>query len=655
MAGLKVSSPCNDRNRCIKPIAILAAPWWWTTIAVIVNHESPPNQPLEQPPSIPPPIAQVPELSLGLQTVRVILLGIITSGIVLEHGFYGQPVEPQIIHWLQTVVLAVYGTGVWVRRYLGRFSLRNKERDWVDALLLGFAFLGAGLEELGGASEAWRLFELAAVLLLVTELWRFNVILSRRFYRPGILLPASFLTMITVGTLLLKAPRAVPAGQSISWLDAVFTMTSAVCVTGLIVRDTATQFTPYGQAVIGVFIQLGGLGIIIFGSMLAMLLGTQMSLRENISLSAMLNDQPLGKVTSFVRFIVLATLGLELVGAAVMMPMWDGPLTFGQRVGTSLFHSVSAFCNAGFSLQSDGLESYRYALPVHLVILPLVVIGGLGFPVLSNLWQTARWRWQRRRHPSRPMHFQPFAKPTLQRLNLHTKIVLTMTAGLYLYGAAGIMIGQLKPYTDTYFQQGVTANRAVTEQLSFNKLGTTLADASFMSLTARTAGFNTVPMDEVSPAGRFVLITLMMIGASPGSTGGGMKTTTAMLLLLTVVATARQRAHTEAFTRRVREELIRKAATLAACFIALATVATLLLMLSEPYPFEKIAFEAVSAASTTGLSLGITGDLTAFGKAVIIATMFLGRVGPLALLGALMFRTSVSRPYDYPHESVVLG
>ena len=621
-----------------------------------MNDESPPNPPLEQPPAIPQPIAQVPELSLGLQAVRVTLLGIVTACIVLEHGFYGQPVAPQLIHLIQTVVLTIYGTGVWVRRYLGRFSLRNKERDWVDALLLILALGGAGLEVLGGISEAWWLFELAGVLLLVTELWRFNVALSRRFYKPGILLPTSFLTMIVVGTLLLKAPRAVPPGQSISWLDAVFTMTSAVCVTGLIVRDTATQFTPYGQAVIGVFIQLGGLGIIIFGSMLAMLLGTQMSLRENISLSAMLNDQPLGKVTSFVRFIILATLGLELVGAAAMMPMWDSSLPFGQRVGMSLFHSVSAFCNAGFSLQSDSLESHRYALPVHLVILPLVVVGGLGFPVLSNLWQTARWRWQHRRIQPHSTHFESLAQPTLRRrLSLHTKITLCMTAGLYLYGVAGLMVSQIKPHTDAFFQQGVTANRSTAEPLSLGKLGTTLADASFMSLTARTAGFNTVPMDEVTPAGRFVLITLMMIGASPGSTGGGMKTTTLALLLLTVVATARRRPHTEAFARQVGEALIRKAATLAACFIALATGATLLLMLSEPYPFEKIAFEAVSAASTTGLSLGITGDLTAFGKAVIIATMFLGRVGPLALLGALVFRVSESRPYDYPHESVVLG
>ena len=627
----------------------------WATIAAIVTHETAPNNSPQPLPDTPSPITQVPERSLLLLAIRITLLGVIAACVVLEHGFYGQPIDSRAIHLLQTAVLAIYGIGVWVRRYLGRFSLRNKDRDWLDALLLGLAFIGAGLETLASIAEAWQLFELGVVLLLVTELWRFNVTLSRQFYKPGILLPTSFLTMIVVGALLLKAPRAVPPGQDISWLDAVFTMTSAVCVTGLIVRDTATQFTPYGQAVIGVFIQLGGLGIIIFGSMLAMLLGTRISLRENISLSSMLNDLPLGKVTSFVRFIVLATLGLELVGAAALMPMWDGSLTFGQRVGTSLFHSVSAFCNAGFSLQSDSLESYRYALPVHLVIVPLLVIGGLGFPVLSNLWLTAQWRWQRRRLQPHQVRFEPFAKTTLRRLSLHTKIVLCMTAGLYLYGVAGFMVGQLKPHTDTFFQQGVTANRADAGLLSLAKLGATLADASFMSLTSRTAGFNTVPMDEVSPAGRFVTITLMMIGASPGGTGGGMKTTTAALLLLTVLATARQREHTEAFARRIREALIRKAATLAACFIALTTGATLLLMLSEPYSFEKLAFEAISAASTTGLSLGITGDLTAFGKTVIIATMFLGRVGPLALLGTLIFRVGKSRPYGYPHESVVIG
>ena len=171
--------------------------------------------------------------------------------------------------------------------------------------------------------------------------------------------------MIAACTLLLKLPRATPVGQSIGWIDALFTATSAVCVTGLIVRDTATQFTPFGQTIIGVFIQLGGLGIMIFGAVFAALLGSRMSLRENVSLSQMLSDQPLARLVSFTRFVVLATLAIELLGALLMMPMWHAPMPLGERFGRSLFHSVSAFCNAGFALQTDSLEGYRFNVLTH--------------------------------------------------------------------------------------------------------------------------------------------------------------------------------------------------------------------------------------------------------------------------------------------------
>ena len=333
--------------------------------------------------------------------------------------------------------------------------------------------------------------------------------------------------------------------------------------------------------------------------------------------------------------------------------MWQGDLTIGQRAGVSLFHAVSAFCNAGFALQPDSLEGFRYAPMVHLVFVPLLVIGGVGFPVLENLWRICRHRWFDRP----PVRWSNMTSHSLvdTKLHLHSKIVLSTTAILYLYGVMGICVAQLKPYTNDLFQQGITANPRTMAPLSVQQVGAVLADASFISLTSRTAGFHTVPMDTLEPASRFVIMTLMMIGASPGGTGGGMKTTTLALLLLTISATVRRRDHTEAFARQLSDGLVRKAATIAACFVALATGATLLLSLSEPYPFETLAFEAISAASTTGLSLGITGDLTAFGKAVIIGTMFLGRVGPLALLGILLFRDRPNRPYAYPHEDIAMG
>ena len=505
-------------------------------------------------------------------------------------------------------------------------------------------------------SQLWGAFEVGCVFMFVLEVARLNITLAQSLGRPGVLLPLSFLMMIVFGTLLLKLPAAVPPGQALSWVDALFTMTSAVCVTGLIVRDTATQFTPVGQFVIAVFIQLGGIGILVFGSMLTLLLGARLTLRENLSLADVLHEQRSRNVVPVVRFIVVMTVVVELAGAALLWPLWPAEVRGWERAGLSAFHSVSAYCNAGFSLRSDSLEGFRYAGLTHLVVLPLIVVGGLGYPVVHNLLSVV---WGRVRRGltagGRAVRVGEPVDLSRTRLSLHTKVVLVTTAVVYTYGVLGIAAGQLKPHVDAVFEQGQTAHQERVGPLDLRTAGGVLADASFMSVSARTAGFNTMPMDELSPTGRFVVMSLMVIGASPGGTGGGMKTTTFALLALTVVATARQREVTEAFGRTINDGLVRKAATLAASFLMLVAVATGLLSLSEPYPFGKILFEAISAASTTGLSLGITGDLTLMGKLVIIATMFLGRVGPLALLAVLFFGSGRTRPYAYPQESVYMS
>ncbi len=600
-------------------------------------------------------VGAAPEVRVGVLLTRLVFIGACVLCAVLQYGFHTPPAPVWVLRWSGAALFGFYAIDKMLGGRVGRYALAGIKRSWLETATVCIGLIGIAADVIGDVGGAWRVFEVSALLLLLTEFWTLQVALSRRFYKPGVLMPSSFIALIAAGTVLLKLPLAVPPGQSISWLDALFTMTSAVCVTGLIVRDTATQFTPMGQTIIGVFIQLGGLGIIVFGSMVAMLLGSRFTLRQNLSLSSMLQDMPLNKTRSFIGFVVLTTLGIELAGALALMTLWPSNTTLAQRFGLSVFHAVSAFCNAGFSMQSDSLESYRYAWQVHVVIAGLLVVGGLGFPVLSNLWQAGKWRWRAWRDSRAGRRVAVQEPVASRRLSLHTKLVLCTSAGLYLYGVLGIAAGQLKPYSDAYFQQGVTANQHPSGELTLSRVGGVLADASFLSLTSRTAGFNTTPMDEVSPLGRFVAMTLMIIGASPGSTGGGMKTATVAVLLLTVIATARQRARTEAFARQLHESLVRKAATMAACFIMLITTATGLLCLSEPYPFEKIVFEAVSAASTTGLSLGITGDLTGFGKAVIIATMYLGRVGPLALLGVLMFNTQRQELYTYPHEDVMMG
>ena len=603
-------------------------------------------------------IGRPPQVALWPHGRRLLLLLAAAALAVAEYGFYTQPIPGYVHHVVQTALLVLYAGEVLRQSRADRTAGRLKQADWADWSLLAIGFAVSMVSLLLQLEGLWWPFQLCVVLLLVSELWRMNVALARRFRHPGLLLPVSFLTLIVVGTPLVMLPRSAPPGHGVSFIDALFTMTSAVCVTGLIVRDTATQFTPFGQAIIGVFIQLGGLGIIVFGSVMAMLMGGRRSLSSDMTLSQVLDDQPLRRVASYVRFIVLTTLLLELLGAACMAPLWPdpdpaAPLSWERRFGVSVFHAVSAFCNAGFALQSDSLEGLRYSPIAHLVIAPLIVVGGLGFPVLDNVFRAALWRLGRRqRLPWRAADPTDLAEG---RLSLHTKLVLTATAGLYLYGVIFLAAAQLKPRLDAGLHQGQTANQRRPEPMSAGGLGGVLADASFQSLTARTAGFNTMPMDDIAPAGRFVLVTLMLVGASPGGTGGGMKTTTLTLILLGVVATARRSGQPQAFGRSITEEMVRRAGGLAAGIVLLATVATLLLSYSEPFPFEKVAFEAVSAATTTGLSLGITAHLTAFGKGVIIATMYLGRIGPLALLGMFILGGMKAQPYAYARENVILG
>lgn len=602
---------------------------------------------------------------------RLALTLLAAAVVVLEHGFFRPPAPVWAMHLVQCLALLGYGLELERRHRRGGDPFATPRGRWLEIGLLVVAFSGLVMSLFAGAEAYWRLVEAVSIWFFLMESWRLNVALSRALARPGLLLPLSFALLILIGTPLLMTPRATPhvfdeslnafisVGEPITFSEALFTATSAVCVTGLIVRDTARDFTPFGQAIIGSLIQLGGLGIIIFGSMLVTLLGQSLSLKENLNLRDMLNDQPMHKLRGFVRFIVLTTIGIELIGAAAMYPLWDDPvggvLSTAQRAGMSLFHAVSAFCNAGFDITGHSLVGYRYSpLLTHAVIVPLIVVGGLGFPALENLFSVARARlsgWMRYTpvRPGIPVDI------TAGRLSLHTKIVLTAAACLYLWGVVTIGAGQLMPYLYESMQQGVTAHVDRPDPLTISSFGGLLADASFMSVTSRSAGFNAMPMDELEPAGRFAVMTLMMVGGSPGSTAGGFKTTVIALLALSVFATIRQRPRAEAFGRTIADSLVRKAATIGLCYLLLVTLSTMLLCLSEPYPFQKLAFEAVSASTTTGLSLGITGDLTGFGRAVIIATMFLGRVGPLALLGAMTFSRGAGRPYRYAHEAVALG
>jgi len=609
-------------------------------------------------------------ISMTRSVLALVVLTLAGAGVAIEHGFDEPPVALGLVHLGQGLLVGVYALQRMLGGYAGAEAGRSGATprfEWglgglVVAGLIGHAVAG-GMGAAGPvASLGWRVVEVAIGLLWLAQLWRVNALLSHRLARPGVLFPLSFVGLIALGTALLLLPRATPAGRELSLLDALFTMTSAVCVTGLTVRDTASGFTPFGQLLIAVFIQLGALGILIFGSTLAMLLGQSLSLRENVTLSRMLQDQPLHRLSRFAVFIVATTLGIELVGAAVLFPLWQSagePLTAMQRLGLSAFHSISAFCNAGFDITGNSLVDYRYRFLSHAVIAPLIVLGGLGFPVLENAYRVARdcarRLLARRSRRSRP---DGAARPGMaSRLTLHSKLVLTTTAGVYLLGVVTLAGSQLMPFFYQQLDLGQTAHVERPGGLDGEALGKLVADSGFMAVTARTAGFHTVPMDELGPAAEVSLMGQMMIGGSPGSTAGGVKTTVLALVVLSVIGTMRPGKETEAFGRSISDQLVRQAVTLAVCFVTLIVMSTFLISLVENASLRRIVFEVISAASTTGLSSGLSASpaLEDFSQSVLIGTMFLGRVGPLTLLGMVLVRNRPRRSYRYPHERVSLG
>jgi trk system potassium uptake protein TrkH len=436
-------------------------------------------------------------------------------------------------------------------------------------------------------------------------------------------------------------PKA-SAAENISLVDALFTATSATCVTGLIVKDTGSDFSLMGQVIILALIQLGGLGIVVFGAVFALLLGQALSLRERVAMQDLLSARTLGRISNIIAFIFVGTILIEAVGAVTMFAMFDDvPGWIGnvrQQWFCSIFHSISAFCNAGFSLFSDSFASYNKRPQVYTVICPLIILGGLGFGVLYDLVNIAAERVKRFFKKRFSKHYR-FSMAAPRRMQLQTKIVLSVSALLIVLGMLAILL--FERYTG---ESGSAENPGV--------LG-----ALFQSITARTTGFNTVDISQLSAPSRFILILLMFVGGSPGSTAGGIKTVTLAVVIMTAIAALRKREEVEMFKRSVRIVVVGRAITVTLLFVLVLFGATLVLSITESangFTMSDIFFEAGSALGTVGLTTGITGSLTTAGKLIIIAVMLIGRLGPLTLLAALTFNLKPVR-YNYPDEAIIVG
>ncbi|MBN2538116.1 Trk family potassium uptake protein [candidate division WOR-3 bacterium] len=566
------------------------------------------------------------ELSGRLELFRwvvTVLAGAALLVVILKSG-YGLVTSPllnRVVYWFNILVVALFAVDVVLTTAFAGPLLRHLRRRWFD--FVAFVPIVVALAA-GGTGITFVILRQAVIVFQ----WfagspRFAGFLRRLRLQPVRLLALSFLGMVVVGTLLLTFPAATAHGRVTGFTDALFTATSATCVTGLIVRDTPVYWSRFGQVVILCLLQLGGLGIMTFSSSMAVVFGRRLGMTERKSLSTMIGEARDQDIARMLRYILGFTLLAEAVGALLLfvrfLPDFARP---SEALYCAVFHSVSAFCNAGFSVFSDSLVRYRGDLAVNFAVITLVLTGGLGFVVVRELLN----RDTLRRGPL----------STLRRLSVHARLVL-WTSGLLLVG--GTVVFFFAEYNGA---------------LGGMKLGTKLLASAFQAVTPRTAGFNTADISALRPVTLLLWSVLMFIGASPGGTGGGIKTSTVAVLFLAVRNRVLGREDVDVGRRLVMKDIVYRATSIAAVSAGIVTFFFAVLLVTEQAPFQAILFETVSAFGTVGLSTGLTPGLSGPGKIAVTALMYIGRLGPLTL--ALAMRTRQGKlPVAYPEARVMVG
>lgn len=570
---------------------------------------------------------------------------------VLQHGVAGE-----IVLWefglFVCLAMLIRTTIVSLQFYLNsdrvEFFQKNRRACMFAAAWLGGSILlltfGPVLPVWYSSSHGAALVAWSEFFLLLIGLARLLKFVSSTTSRsnPAMIFVMSFLALITVGTLLLLLPGSVTGrADEVSLLErcrvAFFTATSASCVTGLVVVPTGgpdAWWSRFGQVVIMVLFQIGGLGMMSLSATFAVLLGNRLAFRESAAVTEMSEASTIRDVRQLLIAIISFTLAAEAIGAILLSTLWND-LPFGERAFYGTFHAISAFCNAGFSLTGQSFLGLGTRWQVWGVVCGLIIAGSLGFGTLKSLG-VAAWRsWQISREPSTLFRHRRLR----EQLPVAPRIILTTTAILL---SGGMFAFWLLESVGAY---------------SGDSFGTRAADAWFQSVTFRTAGFNTVDHGSLNPSTKLFSIGLMFIGASPGSTGGGVKTVALAIIVLALIAILRGRNHVECYGRMIPDSQVRSAFVIVAMGLGVTMLSTLLLTVFETdaFPFLDILYEATSAFATVGVSTGITGDLTPASQLVVAATMFLGRVGPLTLLIALAGTGHSISEYQYPQERVSLG
>lgn len=569
------------------------------------------------------------DLLAWLDRTVMILGGFALLVILLEHGYLvrGGLALTVLFRGIEVGLLAAFLAYAFVRVYLAPERLHYLERNWIYfaipilLLILGRFWIRLSFRT-AVALLVGRQIVLAVQRAARTD-WG-SLLILRLQTKPAKLLALSFLSIICLGTLFLTFPWATPKEEpGGGFVDALFTATSATCVTGLIVQDTPTYFSRFGQTVILMLIQIGGLGIMTISTSMALIFGRSMSMRGRRAMQEVMDAAHPRDLREILLYVVRMTFIAELAGFLLLLARWRTELGgIARGAYWALFHSVSAFCNAGFSLFSDSLIGYRGDLAVNAIVVGLIVLGGIGFVVVSDVLRMDVLRKGPRR--------------AIFRISLHTRLALLVTFLLLSAGTISLFFFEF---------DNILLRMPISEKL---------LTAFFQSVTPRTAGFNTVDIASLNKVSQLLLIILMFIGASPGSTGGGIKTTTFGVLVLSVRSMLLGRREVEAAGRTIPREIVYKATSIVVISFSVVVLFLILLLFMEEAPFLDLLFETMSAFGTVGLSMGVTSNLTTPGKLAIILLMFTGRIGPLTLALAVGERARRAT-YRYPDGRVMVG
>ncbi len=539
--------------------------------------------------------------------------------------------------------LILLGLGILIRLYLNQ-KLTKGVWIYLD-LVIGLLFILSALinweafgnftDEAQVLSEKFFLINILIIFIFIQTLGKLSLQVNKLKLSPSLVFILSFILLILIGSLLLSLPRATVHG--ITWIDALFTSTSAVCVTGLIVLDTSKDFTHFGQIILMTLFQIGGLGMMTLTTFFGFFFQGSLSIKNSLFLKDYISETNIGKISSTLIKIVLFTFLVEAIAAVLIFIFSDASLfkSFGDRVFFSAFHAISAFCNAGFSTLTGGLyePGFRLLYSMHLVVAITIILGGIGFPVFINYYEYLTHLFK---GVFRKIFYKENYRHSSQIANLNSRLVVYTTIILLLVGFGCYWL---------FEQENTLAGLS-----TYGKFVT----AFFGSVTTRTAGFNTVDMSILSVPTILIFLILMWIGASPGSTGGGMKTSTFAIAVLNTWSMATGRKRLEVFSREISSETLNKSfAVISLSFLVIGLGVFFIMIFNPELEILDVAFEVFSAFSTVGLSLGITGFLTTSSKLTLIIIMFLGRVGTLTILMAVT-RKIAEPHYKYPEGNVLI-